>query len=100
MSFGPQNKTVFAGNLPFAMTEETLRDLFEIHGEVLTVHLVRHRESEESRGFAYIKMPREAAALAIEALDGHQVDDRSIRVAEAQPRHERVYGSPFGGVTR
>lgn len=94
MHIGPQNKTIFAGNLPFSMTEEALEDLFATHGEVLTVHLVRHRETGESRGFAYIKMPREEAVLAIGALDGHEVDGRAVRVAEAQPRHER--NSAFG----
>lgn len=100
MTIGPQNTTIFAGNLPFTLTEEGLRDLFEDHGEVLKVHLVRHREGGESRGFAYIKMPRDEAVVAIEALDGLEVDGRPVRVAEAQPRHERIYDSPFGGVMR
>lgn len=93
---GPQNKTIFAGNLPFSATEESLHELFAVHGEVLTVHLVRHRETGDSRGFAYIKMPRLEADLAIAALDGQAVDGRLVRVSEAQPRHERIYDSRFG----
>ncbi len=89
---GSQNKTIFVGNMSFSTTEDGLRDLFASYGEVLVVHLVRHRESGESRGFGFVKMPRLEAEVAIEALDGKVLDGRMIRVSEAQPRHARESG--------
>lgn len=95
---GPQNKTIFVGNLSFSTTEEQLKDLFAAFGEVLSVHLVCRRETGESRGFAYIKMPRIEAEQAIAALDGDALDGRMMRISEAQPRHERQ--SAFAGKLR
>lgn len=95
---GPQNKTIFVGNLPFSMTEEGLQEIFSAHGEVLTANLVRHRESGDSRGFGYVKMLRLEAERAIAALDGKVFEGRMMRVSEAQPRHERV--SSFAGKIR
>lgn len=89
---GPLNKTIFVGNLTFSTSEEGLRELFAPFGEVLVVHLVRHRESGESRGFGFVKMSRLEAEAAMEALDGEILDGRAIRVSEAQPRHARESG--------
>ena len=89
---GPQNKTIFVGNLSYDTMEDAIRDLFAPFGEVLVVHLVRHRESGTSRGFGFVKMLRLEAAAAIEALDETILDGRMIRVSEAQPRHARESG--------
>lgn len=38
--------------------EETLREYFQIFGEVEYVNIIRNRETNESKGFAYVKFTK------------------------------------------
>ena len=49
-------KNLFVGNLPHSTTEEELRALFSSHGNVEKVSLVTDRETDRSRGFAFVEM--------------------------------------------
>jgi len=83
-------KKVYVGNLSFDTTEDTLRGLFEAHGEVSSINMITDRYTGRSRGFAFVEMATdEAAEAAITALDGQMVDDRPLKVAEARPRRRR-----------
>jgi RNA recognition motif-containing protein len=47
------------------------------------------RDSGRSKGFGFVEMPnREEALAAISALNGSNLDDRSINVNEARPKPE------------
>lgn len=82
------NKKIHVANLSFETTEDDLRQLFDAHGTVLNVKLVKDREGQ-SRGFAFIIMEREQAVKAIAGLDGETLGERRIRVGEARPPQER-----------
>ena len=80
---------IFVGNLPFSATEEQLNELFSKHGEVTSAQVVKDKYTERSRGFAFVEMAtNEAAAAAIAALNGQQMDGRPLTVNEAKPRPE------------
>jgi RNA recognition motif-containing protein len=80
-------QNIFVGNLSAKTSEQMLREAFEPFGKVLTVRLVRDRDSDAVRGFAFVEMESEASAKqAIEALDGKLIDDRVVRVNEARPK--------------
>lgn len=86
---------IFVGNLSYDSTEDSLRALFEEHGEVAEVRVIRSRESGRSRGFGFVEMPSdEEARSAIETLDGKEFDGRALKVNEAHAREER---GPGGG---
>jgi RNA recognition motif-containing protein len=79
--------TIYVGNLPWAATEQDLRDLFEPFGAVTRATIATDRETGRSRGFGFIQMPNEAEALAaIQALAGSRFDGRVLTVNEAKPR--------------
>ena len=83
-------KKVYVGNLSFDTTEDTLRELFEAHGEVSSINVITDRYTGRSRGFAFVEMAADdAAKAAITALDGQLVDGRQLKVAEARPRRSR-----------
>lgn len=87
---------LYVGNLSFHSTSDVVRDLFAQHGEVTDVHLVSDRETGRSRGFAFVTMATDTqAAAAIGALNGVDLDGRSLRVNEAEERQSR--GGSFGG---
>jgi RNA recognition motif-containing protein len=55
-------KNLYVGNLPHSSTEAELRNIFEPHGAVEKVNLVRDRDTGRSRGFAFIEMTDASAA--------------------------------------
>ena len=93
-------KNLFVGNMSFQTTENELRALFEPFGEVERVNVVTDRDTGRARGFAFVEMASdEAAAKAIEALNGKEVDGRALNVNEARPKPEGRggYGGGRGG---
>jgi len=83
-------KNIFVGNLDFGATEDSLRSLFEPHGAVERVSLMKDRDTGRSRGFAFIEMtdPSEADR-AIAALNGTPLGGRTLNVDEARPKVDR-----------
>ena len=90
-------KKIYVGNLPYSATEAELREKFGEHGEVESVALVNDRETGRPRGFGFIEMDDNGATAAIAALDGQEMDGRSLRVNEARPRREGGGGGGGGG---
>ncbi len=88
-------KNIFVGNLSFGATEDSVRALFEAHGTVDRVSIVKDRDTGRSRGFAFVEMSvDEEAERAIESLNGRELDGRAMNVNEARPKTER---GGFGG---
>lgn len=80
---------IYAGNLSYRMTEDSLRELFEQHGEVTSVKIIRDRETGRAKGFGFVEMSdKEKAENAIKKLDGAEVEGRNIKVNFARPRRE------------
>lgn len=79
---------LYVGNISFNATESSLRTLFEADGRrVDDVALVMDRDTGRPRGFAFVQMGSpEDAQKAIDALNGREVDGRSITVSEAKPK--------------
>ncbi len=91
------NTKLFVGNLSFNTTENDLQDAFAAHGVVTEANLMTDRTTGRPRGFAFVTMGSPAEAQkAIDALNGANLDGRSLTVNEARPKEERSGGS-FGG---
>ena len=89
---------LYVGNLSFETTENDLQDLFEQHGKVSEVALMMDRMTGKSRGFAFVTMNEKAEAeAAISALNGKELNGRTLSVSEARPREERPRPSGGGG---
>lgn len=94
-------KNIFVGNLDFGATESSVRALFEQFGAVDRVNIVTDRDTGRSRGFAFVEMgDSEQADRAIAALNGYQMDGRSLNVNEARPKGEGGGGGGRGGFRR
>jgi len=89
---------IYVGNLDFSSTEDTIRTLFEQHGEVTSVKIIADRDTGRSRGFGFVEMSNdEEGRAALSALDGKEMDGRALKVNEARPKTERSGG---GGSSR
>ena len=94
----PGVKKIYVGNLSFSATEEALRSLFAKYGTVGRVNIVTERESGEPRGFAFVEMEDDAEAVkAINALNGTDVEGRTLTVNEARPKTEKTREDRPGG---
>lgn len=90
-------KNIFVGNLSFGATEEDIRALFEQHGTVDRVSIVTDRDTGRARGFGFVEMTNDAEAeRAIAALNGRELDGRSMNVNEARPKEARSGGGYRG----
>jgi RNA recognition motif-containing protein len=90
---------LYVGNLPFSATEDSVRAMFATHGAVDKVSLINDRDTGRPRGFGFVEMSNSDAARAMQALNGSNVDGRSLKVNEAQER-ERSGGGGGGGSRR
>ena len=81
---------IFVGNISYNSTDDAMRALFEAHGAVSSAKIIVDRETGRSRGFGFVEMPNDdEARAAIEAVNGHDLEGRPLRVNEARPRTER-----------
>ncbi len=91
-------KNLFVGNMNFQTTESDLRALFEPFGEIVRIQVMTDRDTGRSRGFGFVEMADdEAAAQAIAALNGKELDGRALNVNEARPKPERTGGGGRSG---
>jgi RNA recognition motif-containing protein len=94
-------KNIFVGNLSFGATEDSLRALFEAYGTVSRVNIVTDRDSGQPRGFGFVEMANDAEGeRAIAALNGTDLDGRTLSINEARPKTERSGGGGGGGYGR
>jgi RNA recognition motif-containing protein len=94
-------KNIFVGNLDFAVTESSVRSLFEQYGTVDRVNVVTDRDTGRSRGFAFVEMSDSSQAeQAISALNGADLEGRALNVNEARPKPQGGGGGRSGGYSR
>ena len=75
---------LYVGNLPFSVTSDDLQALFSQQGEVHSVNLVTDRDTGRPRGFGFVEM--ENTQAAIDALNGHELEGRALKVNVARER--------------
>jgi RNA recognition motif-containing protein len=80
---------IYVGNLSFDTDEETLRNAFAAHGDVEEVAVITDRDTGRPRGFAFVTMPDNEARAAIDALNGKELDGRTLNVNEARAKTDR-----------
>eukprot|EP00897_Mesotaenium_endlicherianum_P008559 jgi/Mesen1/7731/ME000407S06967 len=81
---------LYVGNLPYNTDSEQLAEIFQDVGVVELVEVIYDRDTGRSRGFAFVTMASvEEAEKAIEALDGAELGNRSIRVNFPNPQGTR-----------
>ncbi len=83
-----ENK-LYVGNLPFSTTEEELRTMFAQAGTVVSVSLIKDRDTGRSRGFAFVEFGTQAEAeKAVSLFNNTPLENRNLKVNLARPREE------------
>lgn len=92
---------LYVGNLPYSVSEDTLRDLFSEVGEVVDAVVIKHKDdmghlAGKSKGFGFVEMSSsEEAQAAVEKFHESELDGRNIIVNIARPMQKR--DRSFGG---
>jgi polyadenylate-binding protein len=100
-----KNCNLYIKNLPYDLTDEKLKEIFEKYGEIKSVKISKfllvtkvkdeYKEIEQSRGFGYVCYTNpESAAKAIENLNekclpGYEDSKRPIIISLFMPKYER-----------
>jgi len=88
---------LYVGGLPYSVTEGQLEEIFSKHGTVQSARVISDKFTGRSRGFGFVEMGSDAEAQkAIEALNGTELEGRTLVVNQARPQ-ERTQGGPGGG---
>ena len=78
---------IYVGNLPYSMTDASLQEAFSAHGSVDQAKVVVDRVTDRSRGFGFVEMANDdEGRAAIEAMNGTEMDGRTLVVNEARPK--------------
>lgn len=81
---------MYVSNLSFHTTDADLKKLFEEFGAVSSAKVITDRESGRSRGFGFVEMDsNDEAGKAMKALNGKDIDGRSMSVSEAREKTPR-----------
>src|SRR3989344_4101642 len=100
------SKKLYVGNLPFTVTDVSLKELFSTYGEIAEATIIINKHSGRSKGFGFVTINDDAQATkAISEMNGKDVEGRQIVVNEAtpfdpnKPRRDnfRGGGRSFGG---
>lgn len=84
---------LYVGNMSYDTTEEQLRTMFAEAGTVVSVDVIKDRDTQQPKGFAFITMGSQAdASKAINTFNGKEVGGRPLTVNAARPREERSGG--------
>ncbi len=78
-----QGSNLYVGNLDYGITSSQLEEMFSKYGEVKEAKVI------EGKGFGFVEMTdTDGAEKAQEALNGSDLEGRTIKVDEARPRRE------------
>jgi len=90
-------KKLYVGNLSYGVKDSDLEELFAAHGSVDSAQVIIDRDTGRSKGFGFVEMSSDQEArAAISALNGKEVEGRSLTVNEARPREEGGGGGRGG----
>ena len=83
-------KKLYVGGLPYATSEDELREAFSQAGSVESASIIMDKMSGRSKGFGFVEMSSDdEAQKAIELWNGKDFGGRTLTVNEARPMEDR-----------
>ena len=85
------SKRLFVGNLSYNTSEAELQSAFASYGASGATIPTDH--DGRGKGFGFVDVDESQMNSAISAMNGKEIDGRTLNVNEARPRPERTGGS-------
>ena len=90
---------VFVGNVTFNTTEEQLQEIFSFVGPIKNIRILTDQNTGRPKGFAFIEYGDANTALAaIRHLDGHELNNRKLRVSYSNNSNLKEIARSIGQV--
>lgn len=87
---------IYVGNLSYDTTEDELQVLFNQAGTVVSVNVIKDRDSGMSKGFAFVEMKNQSEMEeAIRKFNSYYLNNQQLRVNVAKSRVERNQGTNY-----
>lgn len=84
-----QKNKLYVGNLPFAIDDNQLKELFTKFGEVTEAIVIKNKYNGRSKGFGFVTLKDDAAAeAASKEMNQSEVMGRKLVVNIARPKKE------------
>jgi len=81
------SKELYIGGLPYSVSDGQLKEMFSSHGTIESARVIKGRFTRQSRGYGFVVMSAQAEAdKAAEALNGTQLEARTLVVRDAHPQ--------------
>jgi len=92
-------KQIFCGNIPFASTEEDVKEYFEKFGTISELLLAKKKQAEGAghRGFAFISYVDMEISKIVLNTEEHKLGGRILTVNKAKPKKVKFF---VGGLDR
>eukprot|EP00282_Hemiselmis_andersenii_P041776 CAMPEP_0172067922 /NCGR_PEP_ID=MMETSP1043-20130122/11944_1 /TAXON_ID=464988 /ORGANISM="Hemiselmis andersenii, Strain CCMP441" /LENGTH=258 /DNA_ID=CAMNT_0012728163 /DNA_START=41 /DNA_END=814 /DNA_ORIENTATION=+ len=82
--------TLFVGNMPFSITEDKLKGVFEEYGEVASISIICDPATGRPKGYGFVDyVEKDCGEVAMNQIDGMLVDGRELAV--------KISEDKFGG---
>ena len=94
---------IYVGNLPLEVTEDELRQVFILFGEVISVIIMddKYIGSGQPRGYGYVQMPTKSEGqAAVISLKDKSLRGQPMKVVEALPLSDNGLTKPFSKRSR
>ena len=92
---------LFVGNIPYSMSEDELREVFEECGNITSCKLIIDRDTGRSKGFGFVEFEsKEEAESAVEKFNNADVNGKTLVVNEARPQEKKTFKRPFNNKKR
>ena len=90
LAIGEQLETkLYVGNLHFSVSDEKLKEMFTEAGDVVSVTIIKDRDSGRSKGFAFIEMSNQVEVEeAVRRYNEFEISGRSLKVSIARPQEK------------
>ncbi|GMH30140.1 hypothetical protein Nepgr_031983 [Nepenthes gracilis] len=94
LSLPPHGSEVFLGGIPPDATEEDLRGFCENVGEVIEVRIMKSKDADENKGYAFVMFKtKELASKAMEKLNNAELKGKKIKCSSSQAKHKLFIGN-------
>ena len=86
-----ETNKLFVGGISWNLDWQEIKDAFKEYGEVTFAKVIKDRETGKSKGFGFVEFTSvEEAVAAKEAMDGAELDGRTIKVDFAQDKRDEA----------
>ncbi|KAK4396533.1 Heterogeneous nuclear ribonucleoprotein Q [Sesamum angolense] len=94
LALPPHGSEVYLGGIPQDTSEDDLKSFCESIGEVTEVRIMKGKDSNENKGYAFVTFrSKELASKAIKELNNTELKGKKLKCSTSQAKHKLFIGN-------